>query len=404
MTAATLPTPRATDRRAPNAAAHRRPSAAGDELAEARIDLDAIAANTRWFADRAAGARLMAVVKADGFGHGAVPVAATALAAGATWLGVARLREGLALRAAGLRAPILAWLLEPACLRDAIDAGIDLSASSAEDLDRIAAAGATARPQVHLKLDTGLHRAGVPLADWPAVVDHAVALERRGRLRVRGAWSHLSHGDVPDDPHTAAQRRALEDGIGLARAHGLDPHVTHLANGGGVIQDGSMGGSLVRVGAGLYGIDGLAGIGPARRLLPAMTLTARVVGVRDVEAGEGVGYGHAWVARRRTRLALVPLGYADGLPRVAGSRARMAVGGAVAPVVGRISMDQAVLDVGGTAVRVGDLVTAFGDGPDGTPSAADWAAWAGTIPHEILAGIGPRVVRRYAGGPAEAGA
>jgi alanine racemase len=402
MTTATL-TPTAPagprGRTGPAAAA---PEPAALELAEARIDLEAIAANTRWFAERAEGARLMAVVKADGFGHGAVPVAATALAAGASWLGVARLREALALRAAGLRAPILGWLLEPACLRDAIDAGIDVSASSVDDLDRIAGAGAAARPKVHLKLDTGLHRAGAPAAAWPDVVARAAAHERRGRLHVRGIWSHLSHGDVPDDPHNLAQRAALAHGVDLARARGLAPQVVHLANSGGVVQLGSAGWSMVRVGAGLYGIEALAGCGPARRLRPAMTLTTRVLGTRDVRAGEGVGYGHAWVARRAARLALVPLGYADGLPRVAGGRARMVVAGRPVPVVGRISMDQAILDVGGLGVRVGDPVTVFGDGPDGTPTAADWAAWAGTIPHEILAGIGGRVVRRYAGGPAGA--
>jgi alanine racemase len=378
----------------------RRTPASRDELAEARVDLDAIADNTRWFLRRAAGAALMAVVKADAFGHGAVPVATTAIDAGATWLGVARLREGLALRAGGLGAPIVAWLLEPAWLRDAIEAAVDVSASSVDDLDRIADAGAGAarRAEVHLKLDTGLHRAGSPREAWPAVVARAAGLERRGRIHVRGIWSHLSHGDVPDDPRNRRQQADLEAGIGVARAAGIEPDVTHLANSGGVIQRGSAGASMVRVGAGLYGIDVIPGHAASRGLRPAMTVTTRVVGVRTVAAGEGVGYGHRTVTRHATRLALVPVGYADGIPRIAGDRARMLVAGGLAPVAGRISMDQAILDVGDRIVRDGDAVTVFGDGSDGAPTAADWATWSGTIPHEILAGIGGRIVRRYVGG------
>ncbi len=362
------------------------------DLAEARVDLDAIAANTRWFARRAAGAQVMAVVKADAFGHGAVPVASAALAAGAGWLGVARLREGLALRAAGLRAPVLAWLLEPACLDEAIADGIDVSAASADDLERIAAAGGRRLPEVHLKLDTGLHRAGASADAWPDVVARAAELERRGRLRVRAIWSHLAHGDVPGDPRNDEQRVALAAGVEAARAAGLVPELTHLANSGGVIQLGSAGCSMVRVGAGLYGIDVLGGGGHR----PAMTVTTRVIGVRNVGAGEGVGYGARYVTSRPTQLALVPVGYADGLPRIAGDRAWMLVAGRRVPVAGRISMDQAILDVGSLPVRIGDPVTVFGDGTDGAPTVLDWATWAGTIPHEVLTGIGSRVVRRYA--------
>lgn len=387
--------------RAPRAEPPFLPHPASDpapELAEARIDLAAIAANTRWFRDRAEGAALMAVVKADGFGHGAALVAQASLDAGAAWLGVARLREGLALRAAGVAAPVLGWLLEPAWLRDSVDRRIDVSASSVEDLDRIAACGAARRAEVHLKLDTGMHRAGATLAEWPAVVAHAARLERRGRLHVRAIWSHLSHGDVPGDPQTGLQAATLATGVEIARSIGLRPEVTHLANSGGVIQAGAAGCSMVRVGAGLYGIDVLP-VGPGgSRLRPAMRVTARVVGLRSVGAGEGIGYGHATITRRATRLALVPMGYADGLPRVAGPHAWMRVGEVPAPVVGRISMDQVILDVGDRPVRVGDPVTVLGDGADGAPTAADWARWSGTIPHEILTGIGGRVIRRTTGG------
>ncbi|MFN8631230.1 MAG: alanine racemase [Chloroflexota bacterium] len=375
-----------------------------DELATATVDLDAIAANTRWLAKRAAPAELMAVVKADAFGHGMLPVARATLEAGATWLGVARLREGLALRATGIRAPILAWQLEPACLREAVEAGIDVSASSTDDLERIAAAGARRRPEVHLKLDTGLHRAGIAPEAWAATVALAANLERDGRIHVRGLWSHLSHGDVAGHEQNAGQRASLVAAIEIARATGLRPEATHLANTGGVQQMGSAGCSMVRVGAGLYGIDLLARPGDGSWLRPAMRLDTRVVGVRTVAAGEGVGYGHAWTAERRTRLALIPMGYADGLPRVAGDGARMLVTGVRVPVAGRISMDQTILDVTDAGpVRTGDRGVVFGEGGDqargeqAAPTAADWASWAGTIPHEILVGIGPRVVRRYVG-------
>ena len=180
---------------------------------------------------------------------------------GWAWRGCARVSR---CGRAGLRAPILGWQLEPAWLRDAIDRGIDVSASSVDDLDSIAGSGASRRPEVHLKLDTGLHRAGAAAGEWPAVVAHAAGLERRGRLHVRGIWSHLSHGDVAGDPRNRAQSAALALGIDVAAGHGLHPDVTHLANSGGVIGLGSAGCSMVRVGAGLYGIDVSAGDRPAR--------------------------------------------------------------------------------------------------------------------------------------------
>lgn len=362
------------------------------------MDLAAIAANTRWFAERSAGAALMAVVKADAFGHGAAPVARAALAAGASWLGVARMREALELRSAGIVAPVLAWVLEPALVRQAIDRNVDVSASSIDDLEQIAGCRARFPAAVHLKLDTGLHRAGSPASGWLALVMRAAALEAGGRLQVRGLWSHLSHADVLAHPNNLAQRAALADGVAVARQRGLRPDVTHLANSGGVIQLGSAGCSMVRVGAGLYGIDVLDGRCGPSGLRAAMTVSARVVGVRDIDAGEGIGYGHDAVAPRPTRLALVPVGYADGLPRVAARQASMWCAGRRVPVIGRISMDLTVLDVGTLPVRVGDTVRIMGDGSDGAPTAADWARWAGTIPHEILTHIGDRITRSTVGG------
>lgn len=374
-----------------------------DPLATAWVDLDAIAANVQMLAAAAGEASLMAVVKADAFGHGAVPVARTALASGASWLGVARIEEAVALREAHLGAPILAWLLEPRLVPTAFARGIDVSASSAADLEIIARAAETAgrRARVHLKLDTGLHRAGVPTSDWLAVLRHASRLASSRLLRIVGIWSHLSHGDVAGHPETARQGARFADGLTAARRMGVRPEVTHLANTGALLQLGAVDGTLARVGAGVYGIDVFRGAFGTCPLRPALTLTTRVVSVRDIAAREGVGYGHDWVAERPTRLALVPLGYADGLPRDAiGSR--MLLNGRSVPVVGRISMDQAILDVGDAPVAVGDPVVVLGPGgpehapiSEPTPTVDDWARWAGTIPHEILTGIGARVERRY---------
>ena len=374
-----------------------------DPLATAWIDLDAIAVNVRVLVKAARGASLMAVVKADAFGHGAVPVARTALASGASWLGVARIEEAVALREAHLEAPILAWLLEPRLVPAALARGIDLSASSIADLDGIARAAEIAgrRARVHLKLDTGLHRAGVAPTAWLATLRHATRLEAGRLLRVVGVWSHLSHGDAVNHPEIARQQAGFADGLAAARRLGVRPEVTHLANTGAVLQLGAVGGTLVRVGAGVYGIDVFRGALGASPLRPALTLTSRVVAVREIAAGEGVGYGHDWVADRPTRLALVPLGYADGLPRGAVG-ARMLLHERSVPVVGRISMDQAILDAGDAPVAVGDPVVVLGPaGParapmaDATPTLEDWARWAGTIPHDVLTGIGARVERRY---------
>jgi alanine racemase len=271
------------------------------------------------------------------------------------------------------------------------------------DLEGIARAAETAgrRARVHLKLDTGLHRAGVSPSDWLAVLRHAARLESSRLLRLVGIWSHLSHGDVVGHTEIARQQVRLADGVAAARRIGVRPEVTHLANTGAVLQHGPLGGTLVRVGAGVYGIDVFRGKLGASPLRPAVTVTTRVVAVREISAGEGVGYGHDWVADRSTRLALVPLGYADGLPRGAVG-ARMLLNGRAAPVVGRISMDQVILDAGGAAVAVGDPVVVLGPGATGpaptddpSPTAADWAQWAGTIPHDVLTGIGARVERRY---------
>ncbi|MFJ1705879.1 alanine racemase [Kitasatospora sp. NPDC088346] len=371
--------------------------------AEAVVDLAAVAHNTELLAARARGA-LMAVVKADGFGHGAVQVARTALAHGASWLGVTSTAEALALRAEGITAPVLSWMhLPDEDFTPALLAGVDLAVSSPVHLAGIAACAARGgvAARVHLKADTGLRRNGAAPADWPALVRHARALETRGLLAVRGLWSHLVSPDGPG-PGTAAQVAAFERAVATARDAGLRPELLHLANSAACLAAPATHFDLVRAGLGLYGVEPVPG--RVFGLRPAMTLRARAIMARPVTAGEGVSYGHEYTAARDGTLLLVPLGFADGVPRAASGRARMWVAGERRPVAGRIAMDQCVLDAGALPVGIGEDVVVFGPGDRGEPTAADWARWAGTNPHEVLTGIGARVPRRYLPVPVPAAA
>lgn len=352
-----------------------------------RVDLDAVAANTRLFNRRTTGA-LMAVVKADGFGHGAAAVARTALANGASWLGVTTIDEAIALRRTGLGTPMLSWLNPlDADFGTAIAAGVDLAVPSRDHLEAVIRSGVGAR--VHLHLDTGMARDGAAPEDWPGLCRAARRAEHAGRVRVVGVMGHLGCADDPADPDNAIGRTRFAWGLERAREAGLRPPLRHLAATAATLTDPRSHHTLSRVGAGLVGID------PSRTtsLRPAMTLTAPVVGVRAVRAGTAVGYGHTWSAARRTHLALLPLGYADGLPRATSGRAEVMLRGRRRPVVGRISMDQVVIDVGDDPPRLGEVAVVFGPGDDGEPTVAEWAAWADTIEHEIVTGIGARVHR-----------
>lgn len=351
------------------------------------VDLDAVAANTRLFAGRTPGA-LMAVVKADGFGHGAVAVARTALAHGASWLGVTSIDEALALRTAGLRAPVLSWLNPvDADFVAAVGSGIDVAVPSVAHLEAVTRAGIGAR--VHLHLDTGMARDGAAPDEWAALCGLARRAEQSGLLRVVGVMGHLGCADVPEDPANRDGRTVFGWGVEVARAAGLRPPLRHLAATAATLTDPASLHTMSRVGAGLVGIDPSG----TTRLSPALTLNAPVVGTRRVPAGTSVGYGHSWRADRPTSLALLPLGYADGLPRSTGGRAQVWLAGRRRPVVGRISMDQVVVDLGDDAVLPGAVATVFGPGHHGEPTVKEWAAWADTIEHEIVTGIGARVIR-----------
>ena len=352
------------------------------------IDLAAIADNTRLLAGRASG-DLMAVVKADGFGHGAADVARTALANGASWLGVTGIEEALALRAAGLRAPLLSWLNPvDADFETAVAAGVDLAVPGLEHLAAVARAPGRAR--VHLHIDAGMARDGAAPAIWGHLCRTARRAELRGEVEVVGVMGHLGCADDPADACNATGRTRFAWALETVRSSGLRPAHRHLAATSATLTDPRSHHTMSRVGAGLVGID------PSRttRLRPAMTLTAPIVSVRRVRAGTSVGYGHTYLTDRATDLGLVPLGYADGLPRLASGRAEVQVRGRRHPVVGRISMDQFVVDLGDSTVTSGETVTVFGPGDAGEPTVAEWAAWADTIEHEIVTGIGQRVRRR----------
>lgn len=365
---------------------HHRPETRGIAgLAEAVVDLSAVRENVRSFRKRVP-QQLMAVVKADAFGHGAVPVARAAVEAGATWLGVAHADEALQLRAAGLRVPILTWLYDAAELMLLGD--VDVSVSTVAELQRVVSTPSV--HYVHLKLDTGLHRAGSAPDQWIELTRTAAHYEALGAVTVRGIWSHLSHGSSADAVQSTRQLQLLRAGVGLARRAGLRPSVVHLASSAGAVTLDAPDTDLVRIGAGLYGIDEL-GIG----LRPAMRVESKLAQVRRIRAGEGVSYGHDFVAERDTTIGLVPIGYADGVPRVAARRASVLCHGVRMPVIGRIAMDQFVVDAGELPVEPGAPVTIFGPGTGGEPTAAEWADWAGTIPHEIYCGIGSRIPRRY---------
>jgi len=361
-------------------------------LATLTVDHGAIARNTGRILERA-GVPLMAVVKADAFGHGAVEVARTVLDAGATWLGVATVEEGLELRAGDIHAPVFAWLVDPwTDLESAIFARITLSCANVETLRAIEnaalALGITA--DVHLELDTGMARGGSTPELWPALCEAAADVERSGGVRVTGIWSHLALAAVASSDSVSQPLDAIFAAQRVAARAGLSAHLVHIANSAAVFAHPTTALSLVRVGAALYGIDTVSGV--ASGCEPAMRLTSRVTQLRDVGAGIGVGYLHSYRTTVPTRLALVPLGYGDGVPRSLSLGGFVSIGGRRFAIRGSVSMDQLVVEVDDT-VSLGDEVVLLGASERGEPTAADWAALVATVPHEILTGFGARIAR-----------
>ncbi|WP_299532354.1 alanine racemase [uncultured Streptomyces sp.] len=366
--------------------------------ARAEIDLAALRANVRTLLARAGGAQLMAVVKSDAYGHGAVPCARAALEAGATWLGTATPQEALALRAAGLGGRIMCWLWTPGGpWREAIEADIDVSVSGTwalrEAVDAARAAGRTAR--IQLKADTGLGRNGCLPADWPELIAGARSAEDAGDVRITGLWSHFACADEPGHPSIAAQLNVFHDMLAYAEKAGVRPEVRHIANSPATLTVPESHFDLVRTGIAVYGLSPSPELGvPADYgLRPVMTLAASLALVKQAPAGHGVSYGHHYTTPTGTTLGLVPVGYADGIPRHASGRGPVLVDGRIRTVAGRVAMDQFVVDLEGDRPGPGSEAVLFGPGDRGEPGAEDWAVAAGTIAYEIVTRIGARVPR-----------
>ncbi|MFB9313671.1 alanine racemase [Nocardioides plantarum] len=371
----------------------------GGSRAEIVVDLDAIGHNVSTL--RAlTGVAMITVVKADAYGHGMLPVARAARAAGAEWLAVATLDEVRRLRAAGDTGRLLTWLTVPDEQYDhAIRADVDLTAYSVAELDEIAAAathvGAPAR--VQLKVDTGLSRGGAARADWEPFLARARAGEQAGQWKVTGIWSHFACADEPAHPANDAQQAAFDDALALADDIGLTPEIRHLANSAAAILRPQSRYDAVRVGLATYGLDPAPGVDHGTDLRVAMTVRAELALVKQLEAGDAVSYGHTWTAPERTTIGLVPAGYAEGVPVAGSNRLEVTVDGKRRPVRGRVCMDQVLVDLGGDTPPEGSEVVLFGPPGGGRATAQDWAEACGTINYEIVTRIGGRMTRRYTG-------
>jgi len=368
-------------------------------LAEAVVDLGAIAHNVRVLREHAGAAQVMAVVKADGYGHGATPVARTALAAGAAELGVATVDEALALRADGITAPVLAWLHRPGIdFGPALLADVEIAVSSERQLEELLdAARRTGRTAtVTVKVDTGLNRNGVPLGQYPSMLTALRQAVAEDAVRLRGLMSHMVFADEPDNPINNVQAQRFTDIVAQTRDQGVHFEVAHLSNSSSTMSRPDLAFDMVRPGIAVYGLSPVPSLGDMG-LMPAMTVKCTVALVKSIRAGEGVSYGHTWIAERDTTVALLPIGYADGVFRALGGRLDVLINGRRRPGVGRICMDQFVVDLGPGHVDVteGDEAILFGPGAGGEPTAQNWADLLGTIHYEVVTSPRGRITRTY---------
>ncbi len=368
-------------------------------LAEAVVDLGAVQHNVRLLREHAGRAQVMAVVKADGYGHGATEVARAALSAGAAELGVATVDEALALRADGITAPVLAWLHPPGIdFGPALLADVEIAVSSVRQLDELLDAvrrtGKTAT--VTVKVDTGLNRNGVAPELYPAMLAALRQAVAEDAVRLRGLMSHMVYADQPDNPINDVQAQRFTDMLAQARKEGLRFEVAHLANSSATMSRPDLAFDLVRPGVAVYGLSPVPTLGDLG-LIPAMTVKCVVALVKSIRTGEGVSYGHTWLADRDTNLALMPIGYADGVFRTLGGRLDVLINGRRRPGVGRICMDQFVVDLGPGRpdVAEGDEAILFGPGTRGEPTAQDWADLLGTIHYEVVTSPRGRITRTY---------
>ena len=356
------------------------------------VNLAAVRANAASLAALVNPARLCAVVKADGYGHGAVPVAKAALQGGATWLAVAVVEEGLELRESGIDSEILVLADAPAgSIAEAAGARLALTVSSPASIDLVAQLASPGAP-VHLKVDTGMHRLGCDPSDAPEL---ARRIEAVG-LRLQGAMTHLACADDPEqDSLTARQLASFVEAMDGLRSAGCPPEIAHAASSAGALNHPDSRQDMVRCGITLYGYapSPLRPLPPGLQLRPALSLKAEVSAVRDVAAGDGVGYGWKWSSDKPCRIATVPLGYTDGVPRVLSGRGEVLLRGTRRQLAA-VTMDQIMIECGDDA-EAGDEVVLLGEQAGERVTADDWAGPAGTISYEILARLGARLPRRY---------
>ncbi len=369
----------------------------------ADIDLGKLSANVEILKRKVNSAALMAVVKANAYGHGLVQSAQAAKRGGADWLATALLSESIELRDAGVSGPLLSWLYTPNDqFTECIEKDIDLGLNSIETLNAISAAAAkSGKPaRLHVKVDTGLGRNGVTLSDLPDLISALKAKQNSGRVQVVGVMSHFAYADEPSNSTIGEQIANFKIAVDSLTDANFELEVKHLSNSAATLGLPHTYFNLVRPGVAIYGISPGPEVGeaPEHNLSPVMRLRAPIVLIKKVPAGTGVSYAHQYHTENETHLALIPAGYADGIPRSASNKGPVAINGKKFKVAGRVCMDQFVVDIGDTAAKIGDDAILFGDPRDGEPSVNEWADAAGTINYEIVTRIGPRVHRNYLNG------
>uniref|UniRef100_A0A942SXC6 Alanine racemase n=1 Tax=Neobacillus citreus TaxID=2833578 RepID=A0A942SXC6_9BACI len=371
-------------------------------LRRAEIDLDAYRANLDLVREWMDPVELMAIMKADAYGHGLEPIALAAVDAGVRWIGVLTVPAALRLRSIGVGEDVhlFTWQHDPALdFRDAIDSAVDLGVSNVPELQRVIDAVDQRPARVHLGVDSGLHRDGATAAEWPALVALARDAQRAGRIEVVAAYTHLAESSDEDD---SAAVDLFDRFVEQAEDDGLEFPVQHVAASLAGLERKEFRKDMVRMGANLFGIPGADGVSAADLgLEPVMTLSASVAKTKRVPVDTGVSYDYTYRTAAETTLALVPVGYADGVPRLAQGRVEVTIGGRRYPVAGRVAMDQFLVDVGDDDVRVGDAVLLFGTGEHDEMTVLEWGAALDTIGEEIVCRIGARVPRVYRGHEAE---
>ncbi len=356
------------------------------------VDLDAIRHNVRTL--RPPGAEVMAVVKANGYGHGDVAVAGAALDAGASWLGVALVEEGIRLRHAGLDAPILVLTeFPPGSETEALAAGLTPSLYSEMGLRGVAEAARRlgAEPGVHVKVDTGMHRVGLA----PESIEAFLAALSQSGLKLEGLWTHFATSEELDDPFAHRQLQRFTAVVEGVRTAGFEPRYLHAANSAAIMARPETHFDLVRLGIAMYGLSPGPQLFGLADLRPAMAWKSAVSMVKRVGAGERLSYGRRYRLERESTVATVPVGYADGYSRRLSGGGEVLINGVRLPVAGTVTMDQILVDCGGEAVQVGDEVALMGRQGSEEITADELASKMGTINYEVVCGVSERVPRRY---------